>query len=93
MSSAGRTEEWLNPNRHGAVELVAMITGCHSADFIRASGHGAAPKGRTHDRTHGDRSTATFPLHHRGRPHMTIFGGEDRVLYSAACWALCATGR
>jgi hypothetical protein len=45
----GRAVDWENPLLgHWAAKPVRMI-GIRSADYIRASGHGAAQTGRTHD--------------------------------------------
>ena len=53
-----------------ASKPVRMI-GTRSADYIRASGHGAAQTGRTHDLHPTASRTSEFSLQRGRRPHMT----------------------
>ena len=43
------------------------------ADSIWASGHDAAPTGRTHERFRPEARLSSVPLNPKGRPHMVLF--------------------
>src|SRR5262245_34515911 len=63
----GRTDDPENPRVATALEAASMFDWI--ADPIWASGHAAAPTGRTHDRNRSARQTSRFSSCTRGAVH------------------------
>ena len=67
----GRTDDPENPLLATAGQPGRVIVWGWIAESIWASGHAAAPTGRTHDRNRTARQISSSSLlHPRGRPHM-----------------------
>jgi hypothetical protein len=75
----GRTDDPENPLLATAGQPGRVIVWGWIAEPIWASGHAAAPTGRTHERNRTARQvSSTFLLHPRGRPHMRVATGRGR---------------